>query len=159
MRPYIDLLKAYLKKWETERYLEVLLAVLAVLLLFQGVRGVSAMIQAGTVLRSLEESNAAPPKRAVSDGVEPYRAMLDKGTFGRVPGKQPLKVFGILGDSALIGSDPNSAKLYSINAELPGGEKLVEIGPNSVVLENEEKEHTLTVFPVPAAPKANSGAP
>ena len=159
MRPYIDRLKAYLKEWETERYLEVLLAVLVVLLLFQGVRGVSAMIQTGTVLRSLEDTNAAPPKRAASDGVEPYKAMLDKGTFGRVPGKQPLKVFGILGDSALIGPDSNKVKLYSIGADLPTGEKLVEIGPNSIVIEKEEKKSTLTVFPVPKAPKAKSGAP
>lgn len=157
MRTYLDRIKTFLKKWETERYLEVLLAVLVLLLLVQGVRGLSAMIQAGSVLRSLEESNAPPPKRARNDGVQEYRAMLEKGTFGRAPGEQPLGVFGILGDSALLGLASDSVEPYGIGAELPGGEKLVEIGPNSVVLEKEGERRTLTVFPELAASQAKSG--
>lgn len=156
MRTYLDRFKTFLKKWETERYLEVLLVVFVLLLLVQGVRGLSSMIQAGSVLRSLEESNAPPPRRAAADGAEEYKAMLEKGTFGRAPGEQPLKVFGILGDSALLGATAESVKPYGIGAELPKGEKLVEIGPNSVVLEKDGERRTLTVFPEFAASKAKS---
>ena len=159
MRSYLDRIRIFLRRWEAERYLEVLLAVLVALLLVQGVRGLSATIQAGSVLRSLEESNAPAPKRVGNDGGQEYRVMLEKGTFGRAPGDQPLKVFGILGDSALLGTESNNVKPYGIGAELPKGEKLVEIGPNSVVLEKEGERRTLTVFPEFPASPANPGGP
>lgn len=157
MKVYLDRIQVFLKQWEIERYLVALLAVLVLLLLVQGVRGITAAVQTGSVLRSLEESNAPPPKRTGKEGVQEYKAMLEKGTFGRAPGAQPLKVFGILGDSALLGPASEGVKPYAIGAELPGGEKLVEIGPNSVVLEKEGERRTLTVFPELAAPSAKDG--
>ena len=159
MRSYLDRIKIFLRRWETDRYLEVLLVVFVLLLLVQGVRGLSATILAGSVLRSLEESNAPPPKRAGNDGAEEYKAMLEKGTFGKSPGEQPMKVFGILGDSALLGPESNNVKSYGVGAELPEGEKLVEIGPNSVVLEKEGERRTLTVFPELAASPGKPGVP
>lgn len=157
MKVYLDRIQAFLKQWEIERYLVVLLAVLVFLLLVQGVRGISAAIQTGSVLRSLEESNAPPPKRAGNEGVQECKAMLEKGTFGRAPRAQPLNVFGILGDSALLGPAAEGVQPYAIGAELPGGEKLVEIGPNSVVLEKEGERRTRTVFPELAPSQAKSG--
>lgn len=157
MRKYFEAIGAFLRKWETERYLEALLAVLVLLLLVQGLRGLSTTIQAGSVLRSLEESNAPSPKRSAGDGAEEYAAMLEKGTFGRAPDQQPLKVFGILGNSALLGPTAESVKPYAVGAELPQGEKLVEIGPNSVVLEKEGEKRTLNVFPEFSKSKAKPG--
>ncbi len=147
MKSYIDRILKFLRKWEGERYLEVLFVVLVVLLLVQGLRGLSTTLQAGSVLRSLEESNAAAPIRSADDGAETYAAMLQKGTFGKAPGEQPLKVFGILGDSALLGPTAENVKPYEIGAELPQGQKLVELGPNSVVLEKDGERRTLNVFP------------
>lgn len=157
MKVYLDRIQAFLKQWEIERYLVVLLAVLVFLLLVQGVRGISAAIQTGSVLRSLEESNAPPPKRTGKEGVQECKAMLEKGTFARAPRAQPLNVFGILGDSALLGPAAEGVQPYAIGAELPGGEKLVEIGPNSVVLEKEGERRTRTVFPELAPSQAKSG--
>lgn len=153
MKTYLEQIKTFLKKWEMERYLEAFLAIFVVLLLVQGARGLSATIQTGTVLRSLEESSAPAPKREATEGIEDYKAMLDKGTFGKGPkGPSPFKVFAIMGNSALLGADPNKVELYAVGADLPGGQKIIEIAPNSVVLEKDGERQTLVVFPELAKP-------
>ena len=149
-----------LRKRRPEEYLVGLLAVLALLILTQGVRCSATLIGTSGLLRSLEAINAPPVRKLDEAAAAKYETILSKGILGRVsknPGAQQLRVFGILGNTVLMGTSPESIKPYEINAEVEGGEKLVKIETASVVLEKDGKQRTLEVFPKEGSPAPEGG--
>jgi len=101
----------------------------------------------------------ATPQRAEAPDLEQYKAIAEKGLFGKAKQKKGPgvpRLFGVLGEFALLGNSPGDSKPYALGAEVAGGHKLVEIHLDSVVLEKDGKKLTLKVFPdskVGAAPK------
>ena len=121
--------------------------VLLVLLSAQALR----YVMAGTMAAELGKLSlmlAAPPDREGVEKPEHYKAIAEKGSLGKQkPQAAKPQLFGILGDFAFMGNSPQDAKPYAIGAQFPGGEKLVEIHLNSVVIEKDGKRETLNVFP------------
>ncbi|MBN2309839.1 MAG: hypothetical protein JXR94_12760 [Candidatus Hydrogenedentes bacterium] len=140
--------RALVKDIGPDRCLLALLVVVAALFLLQGVRyGVNA-IRAGRLIAALEEYTGTPPGRKDAQPIEYYNAIYEKGVLGKGPQPPPpAKVFGILGDTALVGTEPDKAKPFQVGAEIPGGEKIIEIRPNEVVFEKDGKQRIATVFP------------
>jgi hypothetical protein len=149
MNAYLQIALATLKKRRPEEYVAVLLGVLALLILAQGFRCSAIVIGTNTLLHSLEQINAPPPRKVDAEAAAKYEIILEKGILGRVvkdAGGQQLRVFGILGNTVLMGRTPESIKPYEIGAEVEGGEKLVKIEASSAVLEKDGKQRSLTVF-------------
>ncbi len=134
-----------------------LLALLAVQgLRYQGARRLAAEFDAG-----LRVKDPAPADQK-DDDKEQLKKLADKGLFGKRPAPPEPKLFGILGDSAMLGNDANSAKLYAVDAKLPDGSKLVEVQANAVVVENDGKRKTIKLFPeldAPSSPQPAMGPP
>ncbi len=136
--------------------LDVVLAAAAGLLLalfiFQGLRWAAA----GTLGRELADASVAAERVSERSGVEPveeYGVIKDNEHFGKQKPPPKPQLFGVLGDTALIGTSPNDIKPYEAGAGLPGEMKLVEILGDSVVVEDKDgKKQTLTVFPPLGAP-------
>ncbi len=150
MRAYVETILQVLKRRQLEEYLVWSLALLVILILTQGVRCGTTLVRTSLLMHSLEQINAPPPRKPEPGPEEKYEIILKKGILGRAPqggGEPGLRVFGILGESALLGSSPDSIKFDEVGAEVSGGEKLVSIGTDSVILEKEGEQRTLKVFP------------
>jgi hypothetical protein len=152
MNPNLHRIVSALKRRSTEDYLAMLCALFIVLAIVQTARMGGAVFSTGRVLRSLEAFNAPAPRQGGRAAADDFKLILEKGILGRAPqqstgGPGALKLFGVLGGSALLGNDPKSIKTYDAGAELPGGAKLLAIQPDHVVIEKDGNEHTLLVFP------------
>ena len=161
MRPFMTRALVKLSAWDPDRGLLALACALTFLLMVQGVRYAAAGFLARGLAKSLKDVAAAPPKRDEILNIDKYDAILDKGILGKKSDQAPssAKVFGIMGRTALIGLAPNEIKPYQVGEEVPGGEKILEIGPNKVVLEKDDKRRTATVFPDLEAKPAKEGQP
>jgi len=120
-----------------------LAGVLIVLLGLQGI-GYARMDRLAVSVEDLRAPKAV--ERAEIPAVDDYLPIGHKGHFGKEKKPTP-KLFGVLGDEALIGMSQKDAKFFSVDAALPGGCKLVEIRPSSVVVEREGEEETLELWP------------
>jgi hypothetical protein len=149
--------KTKVTEWGAGNCLAALLVLLALLLVLQGPRYVLARFGlrglAENIRVNLDSAGAAERKPLAE-----YNTILDKGLLGKGHSNQPSgqTLFGILGNQALIGMSPNDAKTYDVGADLPGGEKIVEINVATVVLEKNGNKNTLSVFPDPGAPGSPS---
>ncbi|MBI5093042.1 MAG: hypothetical protein HZB26_11465 [Candidatus Hydrogenedentes bacterium] len=149
-----------------DRALALLFVALAFLLVIQGCRFVAAAVSSRG-LADRVRSGIVAPERTERKALNEYDPIMDKGLLGKRdkggsgPGSaSAVNVFGILGSKALLGASANDAKLYSVGADIPGGEKLVEIGNAEVVLEKDGKRRTVKVFPTsPSTPPAASPVP
>ncbi len=177
MNKMLETVAARVQAWGVERCLKALLCAIVALCVLQSARIVFAGVSARGVIKSLERLSEAPPARAPGNPLEDYDEILAKGVFGKAKKKGPptqAKLFGILGDQALLGAGPAKAKFYEVGKEVPGGGKLLEIKAGAVVLEHEGKKRTLNVFPelkeatgkkkqqgpgAPPAPEGVSGPP
>lgn len=65
--------------------------------------------------------------------------------FGQIPQPLPMALLGIAGDYAIIRTDTGQTGLVKLGDEL-GGVKLVRIGINRVVIEQNGEEKELTIF-------------
>jgi hypothetical protein len=149
MKDIAKLALAKLREWGPDKCLLALTGVLAVLLLAQGVRLGLTWPLGRRLTRYLKSSSGALPQRKETKTLEAYDVILEKGVIGtKVKAKPPrMAVFGIMGNSALLGTSPQDAKPYEVGADLPQGGKLIEIGSDKVVLEVQGKQQTITVFP------------
>ena len=122
-------------------------AVILVLCVVQVARWTGAGTLGSELIRASLRQAAASERSDVRD-LEQYQAIVEKQHFGKKKPPPGLPTFfGILGESALFGSSPKDIKPYAVDAELPGGWKLVEIRLNSVELEKDGETKTMTVFP------------
>ncbi len=149
---------AKLQEIGTDRFLAMLAAFLVLLLLVQGLRyGCAARLGKG-LAQSLASSSEMQAKRGEVKDLKGYDGIVQKGILGKVSKKASQTLFGILGDSALFGTSAKDAKPYKVGAEIPGGEKIVEVSLDEVVLEKDGKQRTVKVFPdVKAGSKPGSG--
>jgi hypothetical protein len=150
-------------KWRL--YLRLTAGALMVLLLAQAL-GYSRLprLQSDTLATGTEELEMT--RREEAPAVDDYLKAVTGGCFG-LKGKPPKpQLFGILGDSALIGQSQGNADFFVVGADLPGGFKLVEVQANAVVIERDGSKETLTLFgdlgdglKVVPPPDAGSGEP
>ncbi len=154
---------AKLREWGPDKCLLALAAVMAVLLLVQGVRFGLTLPLGRRLAQYLRSSSGAPPERNVARTIEAYDVIFEKGVIGtKVQARPPkLMLMGVMGNRALLGTSPKDAKLYEVGTQLPQGGKLVEIGSDKVVVEIEGKQKTITVFPElkQGAPGQQGGPP
>lgn len=140
---------------------------LMILLLVQVVRYVGAK-RLGRELVQVWETPAAA-QRVPGKDLKDYQKITETGHLGSKKKPKSAQLFGILGEVALIGSSPADAKPFAVGAQVPGGEKLVEIRLNEVVLEKDGKRRTVTLFdpnlptkpgrPHPTSPTPKPGPP
>jgi len=135
-----------LRKVKVDSWLGACAGVLVVLLAVQGVAYVRVRAMGSEFADALLAQSAAPT-RGESSKLEDYQSIMGKGVFGKKQPPPAPKLFGLLDGSALMGEEPNKVRTYELNADLPGGFKLVEIGFNSVVVEREDKRETIRLFP------------
>jgi len=130
--------------------LAVLAAVLIVLLPAQGLRYYLAGRRESTILESLKLGSEGPPGRTEIREAKEYDVIAKKGTLGKADDKKkpPAKLWGIMGNEALLGASAKDAKAYAVGGKLPDGEKVVRIGINEVVVEKDGREQTLYVHDV-----------
>ena len=103
-----------------------------------------------------------PDDKGVWKGLDVDTAKaIAAAVFGDANKGEPPKVqlFGILGRSALLGNSPGDAQMYEVDAEVPCGEKLIEIGIDEVVLEKDGEKRTVQVFSDKPGPPSGSGPP
>ncbi|MDX9974803.1 MAG: hypothetical protein RBU21_17585 [FCB group bacterium] len=155
MNERVQTLVRILRARPVEEYLVALLALLALLTVVQGGRFVAAELQTTALQRSLALIGEPPPPRAEADAKK-YESILTKGLLGQPPqegaGSPDLKVFGIIGNTALMGPSADSVQPFEAGATLPGDEKLVSIGTDAVTVEKSGKQRTLKVFDPANAP-------
>ena len=139
---------AKVREFGPDKLLLVGSGLLILLLVLQGVRyGFAARLGKGLV-DSLTAREAEAAERKDAKSLENYKPITDKGILGAAPGKpSPQKLFGIMGDMALIGTSDN-AKPYTVGADIPGGEKLVEVAADYVLLQKDGNQRKELVFPV-----------
>ena len=159
MKVSMDRALVTLKALRPEHWLLLLAGVLAVLLLVQGVRYACVGRLARGMGEALEARDASALKRTDVPDLKAYEGIAKLGSLGSVSGT--ARLVGILGDSALFGTSPSSARPYAAGATVPGVGKIVDIGINTVVVEKDGKERTLKVFPElkMTPPKKPSGPP
>lgn len=136
---------AKLRQLSVDSWLAILTCVLGILLVLEMGSCLSAASLGQRVIEASVESKPAVSREEVSD-VKEYEVLTEKGHFGKKQSPPKLRLFGVLGDSALIGQSDRDAKPYSEGAKLPDGSKLVEIKLDSVVVEKDEKKQTMEVF-------------
>ncbi len=144
LRPIEKLRKVSLDSW-----LMMSVGVFLMLLIVQALRYGTAGELGGNIAQA-PPALAEPLTREEAKSLEEYQVIAEKGHFGKLEKKKEPpkpKLFGVLGEFAFIGNSAQDAKPYAIGAEVPGGAKLLEIHPNSVVLEKDGKRQTLAVFP------------
>jgi hypothetical protein len=130
----------------SDRFLMLLAAVLGVLLLAQGARYFLVGRYERSVLRSLAQNNGDPPERGTVKPAQEYaQVIMEHDMLGQTV-KLPVKLWGIMGNGALCGTSPDDAQLANVGETLPGGDKVVEIRANEVVLEKEGKQRTEVLF-------------
>jgi hypothetical protein len=132
---------------DTDKSLRLLRTVVIALLVIQGLRSGGAVLYTGYLLRSMDAAASESPQRARPDQSETFKPILEKGVLGMPPPMLPLQLFGVLGETALVGNSPEQVQEYAVGAEVPGGEKLIRIGVEDIELEKEGKKRKLTVFP------------
>jgi len=170
MNDRVQKMAAVLAKRPLDDYLKLLVAVLALLAVAQGVRLAHATLETASLQRSIALIGEPPAKRADSPALDKYNVILEKGTLGKPPQDAPpseMKVFGIIGNTALIGPARDGIQPYEVGATLAGDEKLVAIGTDTVTVEKQGKQRTLKVFdpanappePPPAPPGGAPGQP
>ncbi|MCP4644727.1 MAG: hypothetical protein GY851_30075 [bacterium] len=136
------------RRWGPERWLTLVLVVLAALVVLQGLRYAGTMFGARGLAASAKKAGAAPPERDSGQAVEDFEPLVKKGIFGKGPPQPPgMKLFGIIGNEALLGPDPSKAKPVPVGGTAPTGEKVVEVNADSVVVEKDGNKKTLKVFP------------
>ena len=118
---------------------------LAVLLALQAMRYVRARGPALPTDLASGVRQAAAEREGVPD-VKDYEAIVEEEHFGKKPKPPRLQLFGIIGDSALIGNSDKNAKLHKVDDKLPGEHVLVEVGADYAVVEREGKRQTLKLF-------------
>lgn len=121
--------------------------VLIAVLVLQGAWAGSAVLRTALDVNRMDQEHPAPPRSQPQEDSEKYKPILEKGILGVPPPPQPLQLFGVLGNRALLGDNPGKIQEYDVGGEVPGGEKIVEIGVESVTLEKDGASRTLTVFP------------
>lgn len=146
-----------------EQRAAVLLGLALLLTAGQGARYAAARFQTTELQRTLAHMGETP-RRAEAPHAQKYEDILKKGLLGQPPAEggppSELKLFGVLGGTALMGPAREGIQPYEVGKELPGGEKLVSVGTNSVVVEKDGKQRTLEVFdPANAAPPSGPGGP
>ena len=136
-----------LRKFNLNLWLAAVAGAILILVIVQVVRYAGAGKLGEELVRASLSQEDSPGRSDVKE-LEKYQAVVEKGLFGK---KEPPpgipKLFGILGEFALLGNSANDAKRYEVGAQLPGNAKLVEIHLNSVVLEKDGKKQTITLFP------------
>ena len=161
MKPFVMRIVAMMRVWGADRCLTTSAIALAILLLVQGARLALTGTMAWGLAQSLEDSAAAPPRRDVAKTLSEYDSIFESGVLGEAPSKgsgaAAPQLFGILGSSALMGTDVKEAKPYDVGTEIPGGETIVEVGSDNVVLEKDGERRTLYVFPAIDAKYRPSG--
>ena len=136
-----------LRAFGPDKLLIALAGILALLLLVQGLRyGCLARLEK-SVIHSLEQAKEELPKRADTGELKEYDLIMQQGILGTVSKPPPQKLWGIMGENALIGPSADKAKLYKVDDKLSTGEKIVKIGYSEVVLEKDGKQRTECVFP------------
>ena len=149
MRTAVTSIINRVREWGPDRCLLGLLCLLAFLLVVQGGRYCTTRLGAWRLVTSLESSTYTPPHRDRTQKLGEYDTITEAGVLGKVPkggASLSAQLFGIIVDSALFGSSPNDIKPYKRGDEIPGGEKIVEIGADKVVLEKEDEQRTVKVF-------------
>lgn len=120
-------------------------ALLAALLALQGAAWLRVRRHERDLFTAMKPLSAAPEKRAEPRDIKEYAAVLENGVWASIK-PPPLRLHGILGDSALFGASPQDAQPFAVGAALPNGDKIVEIRINEVVLEKDGKQRTECVF-------------
>jgi len=121
-------------------------AVLLLALVWEG--ALYARARNVAALKGLGSFTAGPAvKRDGAPELSHYAPIMDKGHFGKKKPPPLPKLFGIVGEQALLGNDAGSAKFYEVGADLPGGRKLAEIRGNVVVIETDGRKEELKLFP------------
>jgi len=147
MRDILLRLLARLRAFGPDKSLVALAGILVVLLLVQGLRYRSLAGLEETVIGSLEQAKGEVPKRAEAKELKEYDPITQQGLLGTVSKPPPQKLWGIMGEYALIGPSSGNAKPYKVGDKLSTGEKIVKIGCGEVVLEKDGKQRTESVFP------------
>ena len=116
----------------------------------QGARCGIAGIQASVFTRTLDIDANTVPTRAETETLEKYEAILERGVLGTSTNEEhtpsSVRLFGILGQQALIGPAPDSVESYEVGAQLPSGERIIEIEIDEIILEKGGEQRTLEVF-------------
>ena len=147
MRDILLRLLARLRAFGPDKSLVALSCILVVLLLVQGLRYRSLAGLEETVIGSLEQAKGEVPKRTEAKELKEYDPITQQGLLGTVSKPPPQKLWGIMGEYALIGPSSGNAKPYKVGDKLSTGEKIVKIGCSEVVLEKDGKQRTESVFP------------
>ena len=147
MRDILLRLLARLRAFGPDKSLVALAGILVVLLLVQGLRYRSLAGLEETVIGSLEQAKGEVPKRTEAKELKEYDPITQQGLLGTVSKPPPQKLWGIMGEYALIGPSSGNAKPYKVGDKLSTGEKIVKIGCSEVVLEKDGKQRTESVFP------------
>ena len=161
MKDMLTRLLARLTALRLETMLVLSACVLVVLLAVEGVQWRSVGRIERTVAESLEQGARVPQERAAVADLKAYDAVVARGMLGKAPGRPAQKLWGIIGEMALVGASSAGARPYKVGAKIPSGEKVVSIGINDVVLEKDGKRRTEQVFREmkrPARPGPRPGA-
>jgi len=134
--------------WQTVGPDKALMAFSSLFVLLVAVQGVRYLVVGRaerSVLESLTQKTGGVPER---DKVKPLKeydqTIMDHGMLG--PASPPPKLWGVMGNMALIGVTPTDAQPYKVGDATATGEKVVEIRPNEVALEKDGKRRTEVLF-------------
>lgn len=160
MDTLLNSLKELVEKLGLKNILKATTAVLVLVALLQTGRIAGVFFGEYSLSSSLENVSAASPQRNSEKKFEDFDGIFTNGAFGK--GKSPApptKLFGVLGNQALMGSSEGDVKAYDVGAEIPGGAKIIRIEPNQVTLEKDGEESTLSVFPDFGKPPKKKNTP
>ncbi len=134
------------RRLRPDRLLTGLSVLLVALLLLQGIRYLLIGRCERSVLQSLTQKNASAPEREKAKPVQEYdETIMGHGMLGTAV-KLPIKLWGVMGDSALFGTSGEDAQPAKVGDTLANGEKVVEIRVNEAVVEKDGKRRTEVVF-------------
>lgn len=145
-----------LRQFGVDSWLAVFAGTMAVLFVMQIVSLLSADELGQRVIEASVEPKPAVSREEVAD-LKEYEVLTEKGHFGKKQKPPQLRLFGVLGDNALLGQSDRNAKPYSEGASLPGGGKLAAVKFDSVVIEKDGKKKTMEVFT--HMPSSHGGRP
>ena len=145
-----------LRQFGVNSWLAVCASIMAVIFVMQIISLLSAEGLGQRVIEASVEPKPAVSREEVAD-LKEYEVLTEKGHFGKKQKPPQLRLFGVLGDSALLGQSDRDAKPYSEGASLPGGGKLVEVKFDSVIVEKDGKKKTMEVFT--HMPSSHGGRP
>ena len=153
-----------LRKLSLDSWLLTIGSIFVVLLLLQAVRYAWTRKLGAELIEASLLRTASPGRPDVKE-LKEYQIILEKAHLGKETSSAPKQpqLFGILGESALMGNSPKDIKPYAVGAQLPGGFKLLEMHLNSVVIEKDGKKQTIVLFPElgakpgPPAPQPPAG--